>query len=187
VIPTSAVRRVRATALAASVVAVLGLGVCVAAPAAAGQRAGGRIGAATGGATPAELQRMFDAYALIQAQQQLGIDDEHYPQFLARFKTLQDVRQQALIERTRRLAELRRLTNAEPVDEGQIKERLHELDALQSRTDAAVRDALAKIDDVLSVRQQALFRVFEEQMERQKVDLLLRARQAGRRQQAAPQ
>jgi Spy/CpxP family protein refolding chaperone len=134
------------------------------------------------GTTPAELQRMFDAYALIQAQEQLGIDDEHYPQFLARFKALQDVRQKSLAERSRRLAELRRLANKEAVDEGQIEDRLSQLAALDERTFDDVRDAYAKIDQVLTVRQRAKFRIFEEQMERQKIDLLLRARQANRRQ-----
>ncbi len=36
------------------------------------------------------------------------------------------------------------------------------------------------VDDVLTVRQQAQFRVFEEQMERRKLELLMRARQANR-------
>jgi hypothetical protein len=35
---------------------------------------------------------------------------------------------------------------------------------------------------VLTVRQQALFRLFEEQMEQQKLDVLTRARQANRQQ-----
>ncbi len=149
---------------------------------ASAQRSPGRQGTGPAGASPAELQRMFDAYALIQAQEQLGIDDEHYPQFLTRFKGLQDVRQHALAERARRLGELRRLASADPVDDAQIQDRLGELQALDDRTAAAVRDAYDKIDEVLTVRQRAQFRLFEEQMERQKIDLLLRARQANRRQ-----
>ena len=47
-----------------------------------------------------------------------------------------------------------------------------------------VRDALAGIDQVLDVRQQVRFRLFEEQMERRKVDLLMRARQANRQRNA---
>jgi hypothetical protein len=161
-------------------------GLCLAAPALAqGPRQPARPGAARG-ATPAELQRMFDAYALIQAQDQLGIDDDHYAPFLTRFKALQDLRQRAQAERGRRLVELRRLANADSVDEPQVTERLAQLDALDERTADAVRDAYAKIDEVLSVRQRARFRIFEEQMERQKIDLLMRARQANRRQQPPP-
>ena len=36
------------------------------------------------------------------------------------------------------------------------------------------------IDQVLDLRQQAQFRVFEEQMERRKIELVTRARQANR-------
>jgi len=39
---------------------------------------------------------------------------------------------------------------------------------------------------VLDLRQQVRFRIFEEQMERRKVDLLMRARQANRQRQSAP-
>ena len=46
--------------------------------------------------TPAEIQRMFDSYALMQAQEQLQISEDQFPQFLTRFKALQDVRRRAL-------------------------------------------------------------------------------------------
>jgi hypothetical protein len=46
-----------------------------------------------------------------------------------------------------------------------------------------LRKAYDSLDEVLDVRQQARFRIFEENLERRKMDLLLRARQrtAGRR------
>src|SRR5882672_5579987 len=53
------------------------------------------------GIAPAEIQRLFDAYALVQAQEQLTISDDQYAQFLTRFKGLQDVRRKALQEHTR--------------------------------------------------------------------------------------
>ncbi len=166
--------------VAAVVSAVLMLGAAPAWAQGPAQRPGRQGG--PGGTSPAELQQMFDAYALIQAQDQLEIDDAHYPQFLARFKVLQDIRQRALTERARRLNDLRRLTTGDAVDEGQVRDRLRELDALDQRTANAEHEAYGKIDEVLTVRQQARFRLFEEQMERQKVDLLMRARQANRRQ-----
>ena len=60
-------------------VAILGF-LLIASPAAA-QRA--RPPAGTGEeamVSPAEVQRMFDSYALMQAQQQLQITDEQFPQ-----------------------------------------------------------------------------------------------------------
>jgi hypothetical protein len=37
---------------------------------------------------------MFDAYALMQAREQLKIDDEEFTRFMSRFRALQDVRRQ---------------------------------------------------------------------------------------------
>src|SRR6185295_663512 len=58
------------------------------------------------GVAPAEIQRLFDAYALVQAQEQLNISDDKYSQFLARFKALQDIRRKSLQEHTRIVLEL---------------------------------------------------------------------------------
>ena len=61
-----------------------------------------------------------------------------------------------------------------------IKERLTALQELESRTAAEMRKAYNALDEVLDVRQQARFRVFEEQIERRKIELLMRARQQNR-------
>jgi Spy/CpxP family protein refolding chaperone len=159
--------------------------------AAAAAQAGrlGRGGASLDDATvsPAEIQRMFDSYALMQAQEQLKISDDRFPQFLTRFKALQDVRRRGLQERARMVQELRRLVNDPQGDEGQIKDRLKSLDELESRSDGEIRKAYDAINQVLDVRQQAKFRVFEETMERRKLELVTRARQANRKQQLKPQ
>ena len=136
--------------------------------------------------SPAEIQRMFDSYALMQAQEQLRISDERFPQFLTRFKALQDVRRRGLQERARVVQELRRLMNDPQSDEGQIKDRLKSLDELEARSDGDIRKAYDAINQVLDVRQQAKFRVFEENMERRKLELVTRARQANRKQQQQP-
>jgi hypothetical protein len=62
--------------------------------------------------------------------------------------------------------------------------RLHEID---DRGASDLREAYDALDQVLDVKQQARFRVFEEQMERRKVELLLRARQAARARNRAPE
>jgi Spy/CpxP family protein refolding chaperone len=130
--------------------------------------------------TPFELQRLFDSYALLQAQEQLKIGDEQYTKFLPRFKALQDARRQALQQRTRVLNDVRRLLAEVPSDDGLIKERLKQLQEIEGRGDAESRKAYEAIDQVLDVRQQAQFRLFEEQMERRKLELVTRARQANR-------
>jgi len=126
--------------------------------------------------SPAEIQRMFDAYALVQAQDQLKLGDSQYPQFLSRFKALQDVRRRSQVERARRLQELRRLSADEKTDEMQLKDRLRALQDLEVRAAADIAKAFEAVDQTLDVRQQARFRIFEELMERRKIDLVTRAR-----------
>jgi Spy/CpxP family protein refolding chaperone len=130
--------------------------------------------------TPAEIQRMFDSYALMQAQDQLKITDEQFPQFLTRFKALQDIRRQALQERARRIQELRRQLNGPQPDDAVIREHIKALQDLDVRSQNDIRKAYDAIDQVLDLRQQAKFRVFEENMERRKLELVMRARQATR-------
>lgn len=134
--------------------------------------------------TPAEIQRMFDAYALVQAQDQLRLSDEQYSRFLVRFKSLQDVRRRSLQEHARLVAELRRLLMQGQPDESQLKDRMQELQDIDSRAVADVKKAYEGIDQLLDVERQASFRVFEEQMERRKLELITRARQANRPRQA---
>ncbi len=127
--------------------------------------------------SPLEIQRMFDAYALVQAQDRLKLSDEQFPQFLARFKALQEVRRRLQIERMRALRELNRLSQTEKVEDSAFKDQLRVLQEIESRTSAEVRKAYDSIDQVLDVRQQANFRLFEEMMERRKIELVTRARQ----------
>lgn len=130
------------------------------------------------GVSPGEIQRLFDAYVVMQAQQELQLTDEQYPRFLSRVKALQTARQRGLAERVRIIQELRRLDAAPSLDDTQVRAQLKALADAEARTAGEVRDALAAIDQVLDLRQQVRFRLFEEQMERRKADLVLRARQA---------
>jgi hypothetical protein len=141
-----------------------------------------RRGAAppSAGVTPGEIQRLFDAYIVMEAQQELQLSDEQYPRFLTRVKALQAARQRGQTDRGRILQDLRRLSSAQSLDETQVRVQLRALADIDARTASEVRDALAAIDQVLDVRQQVRFRLFEEQMERRKVELLMRARQANR-------
>jgi Spy/CpxP family protein refolding chaperone len=132
------------------------------------------------GVSPAEIQRMFDSYALIQAQDQLKITDEKFPQFLTRFKALQDTRRRNMTERFRLVQDLRRLTNDPQRDEAQMRDRLKALDDLDARAASELVKAYEAINQVLDIYQQAKFRVFEENMENRKLALVMRARQANR-------
>ena len=136
-----------------------------------------------GDMTPGEIQKLFDAYLVMEAQQALQLTDQQYPQFLSRLRTLQDTRRKNQQERNQLMNQLQRLTNPRAQvrgEEAMIKERLTGLQELESRNAAEMRKAYNALDEVLDIRQQARFRVFEEQIERRKIELLMRARQQNR-------
>lgn len=136
------------------------------------------------GVAPGEIQRLFDAYVILQAQQELQLTDAQYPKFVQGMKALFDVRRRTQAERMRVLADIRRLSRQDAGTgrgnrgdtDGQLAERVKELETLRLRAQADAQRALDEIDAVLDVRQRARFRVFEEQMERRKMELLMRAR-----------
>jgi hypothetical protein len=77
------------------------------------------------------------------------------------------------------VGELAKLTApAAVIDEAQVRDKLRALQELESRAAADLRKAYDAIDQGLDVRQQARFRVFEQNMERRKLELMLRARRA---------
>jgi hypothetical protein len=132
------------------------------------------------GVSPGEIQRLFDAYVILQAQQELQLTDAQYPAFVQRMKALLDIRRQTQGERQRLLADIRRLSRAgggeRAAEDAELAARVKELEALRQRAQSDLQRALDEVDQVLDVRQRARFRVFEEQMERRKMELLMRAR-----------
>lgn len=153
------------------------------------QGGGPLAGLDNGNMTPGEIQRLFDAYLVMEAQQALTLNDQQYPQFLIRLKTLQETRRRTTQERNQLMNQLQRLTNPRNQQQGtdaQVKERLTALQDLESRTATEMKKAYSSLDEVLDVRQQARFRVFEENIERRKIELLIRARQQNRPNQQNP-
>jgi hypothetical protein len=137
------------------------------------------------GIAPAEIQRMLDGYELMQAQEMLQLGDEQFPGFLPRLRALQDARRRAQTQRIRVIQELRGMTRSRStLDEVRIKDRLKVLDDLDARSAIEIRQAREALDQVLDVYQQARFRLFESMMEQRKVELVMRARQANRRNRA---
>jgi hypothetical protein len=134
--------------------------------------------------TPAQVQELFDAMLVMQAQQELSLSEQQYAQFLTRLRVLQQTRRRHQQERIRLINELQRLTNPRNQrgggSEAEIRQRLRALQDLESQAVAETRRAYDSIDEILDVRQQAQFRVFEERIERRKLELIARARQNNR-------
>ena len=129
----------------------------------------------------AELAAALDAYALVQAQQQLEISDEKYTVFAARLQRLQTVRRPNQRMRRRLVQDVRRLAGGRanpPGDDASIKAALTTLRDHDEKAAAELRQAYDALDQVLDVRQQARFRLFEEVIEQRKLELLVRAQRA---------
>jgi hypothetical protein len=166
------VRRLLGAVLACTVLAVSPAGAQRERPRAADERMAAR-----------DVQQLFDAYVLMQAQERLALSDQQYPQFVQRLKALQNARRESQAARVAIIQELSRTLagkTGSSADEVALKDGLRRLRETDERSAADVRRAADAVDQVLDVRQQARFRVLEAQMERRKVELLLRARQAAR-------
>ena len=91
---------------------------------------------------PGEIQRLFDAYLVMETQQALQLSDQQYPQFLARLRTLQETRRRNQQERVQLMGQLQRLTNPRATaraEESMLKERLTALQELEARTAAEMQ------------------------------------------------
>ena len=146
------------------------------------QRGRGRgAAAAERGISPAEVLNMLDAYAVLQAGKVLELTEAQEGEFIVRLKRLQQTRRRNQQARNRLVQELRQLVRPEvtQVDEAAVRDRLKQLRDAEDRAAAELKTAYAALDEALNLRQQARFRVFEETLERRKLDLLMRARQAG--------
>lgn len=130
---------------------------------------------------PAEVVRLLDAYAVVQAQDMLQLDDQQYPRFVQRFRALQDARRRVAQARLRLLQGLQRQARRDvQADDAVWRQGLIDLKALEDRGRDEIAKSVAGVDEVLTLRQQVRFRLFEEQMERRKLELMTRARQAVR-------
>jgi hypothetical protein len=169
---------------------VVGIAVLVTVPAPAleaqGQRAGGRPGGR--GALPPpgpnmnqqQVQAWLDTYALVQAERELQLNEEQYPAFVTRLTRLQNIRRRQTGERRRLLNELIGLVQAgQSASESAIDQRLAALEALATRTSTELRQAYREIDTLLTPWQRGRFRLFEEQLERRKIELLTRIGRGG--------
>jgi hypothetical protein len=125
-----------------------------------------------------EVQRLFDAYMAMQAQEVLNLDDAQFSRFLPRLKALHAARRRLAVERQRLVMALGKLSAPAVVtlDEALVREQLKALSELDARTPGDLRAAYDAVDQTLDLRQQARFRQFEQQVERRKFELMLQAR-----------
>jgi len=132
--------------------------------------------------TAGQIQRWFEAFTALQAQERLQLSEAQYFKFMTRLQALQETRRNHQQAHQRILNDLRKLTNPQTGsnDEAAITERLKALKEEDAAATVDIGKAYDGVDETLDMRQQARFRIFEDQVEQQKLELLMRARQNAR-------
>ena len=131
--------------------------------------------------TVQQVEAYFDQVMLHQARTNLTLTDDQFLRFGAGLRRLQVARRQQQRQRLAMVRDLNTLVNATPFDESVVTSKLKELDDFSAQPNDEIRLAYDAIDRVLTLRQRARFRIFEEMMERRKLDLVSRARQQASR------
>jgi hypothetical protein len=129
-----------------------------------------------------QIQRWFEAFTVLQAQEALNLSEAQYGRFVTRLKALQDARRKHQVTRNQIMGDLKKLTNPQngSNDEGALTERLKALRDEDERAVVDLKKGYEGVDETLDIRQQARLRIFEERMEQQKLELLMKTRQNAR-------
>jgi Spy/CpxP family protein refolding chaperone len=128
--------------------------------------------------TVAEVERLFDAWELMQAKTPLQLDDQALLAFMARFQEVQRVQRQHQAARQRLIGELNTLMKAEAtVDDAALGAKTKAFDDLETQHLQDLGKAMSAVDQILTVKQRARLRVFMNRMENQKLVFLAQARQ----------
>ncbi len=133
--------------------------------------------------SPADIQAMFDAMTVMDAERFLSLTSDQFPPFVQRLKKLQEARVLHTRRRNRAMNELRQLANPQngTGDDAAIDGKLKELAAIDTEGRAAMAAALDGVDQLLTPRQRARFRLLEDNIDRKKLDFLTRVRQSAGR------
>ena len=139
-----------------------------------------------GPANQQQVEQWMDTYALVQAQDQLQLTDEQYATFAQRLTRLHNLRRRVMNQRRMLLGDLRVLLNQSPAAaDDAIVAKVKALDDLNRRGGEEIQKAYVDLDGALTPWQRGRFRLFEDQLERRKIDLL-RAIGGGRGGNPAP-
>ena len=89
----------------------------------------GMPGPPEGAINAGQIQRLFEGYMVMQAQDALQLSEAQYGRFVTRLKALQDARRRHQVARNKVMIDLRRLTNPQngSNDEATLTERLRSL------------------------------------------------------------
>lgn len=125
------------------------------------------------------VEDLFDAVEMNDAGNFLQLRDDQYGQFVPRLRRLQALRRQHMMQRRQLIEQLRRLVRQQPPAEDALLEApAKQLDEFDRQAAAGLLAARAQLDEILNLRQRALLRMFDEVMERKKLEIVTRVFQA---------
>ena len=119
-----------------------------------------------------QLQSWIDTFAVVQAERDLQLTGDQYATFIVRLRKLQDVRRRHQMEKGRLMRELNQLLNGSDGRDEAILAHVKSLDDLSQRSAGELKQAYSELDSGLTPWQRGRYRMFEEQLERRKLDLL---------------
>ena len=127
------------------------------------------------------LANALDQFAMVQAQRTLELSEPQYAQFVPLLRELQQLKRKNFQARNRLVQELRRLVRTGRGGEGDpddaaLTAALQKLRENDDRAASELKAAYDALDAVMTPRQRARFRLFEEQIEGRKLELLMNAR-----------
>jgi hypothetical protein len=160
-------------------------------PPARGRGQGGGAGQAPGpqilpSMAPNEIERLFDSVELFNAQGALQLTNQEFLTFGQRLQQFQLVRRQHQINRRKILADLIALTQQATPDEATLTARTKALDDLELQAAQDEQKAFQSLDQVLNVYQRARLRVFLDNQERRKQQLIALAQQQAKKPPTPP-
>lgn len=135
--------------------------------------------AQSGDIAPGDIQAMFEAMTVMEAERFVALTPEQFPVFVQRLKRLQEARAMRMRRHNRAMNELRGMANPQDgrADDATIDGKLRELAAIEVEGRTAIEKAMEAIDQMLSPRQRARFRMLEDNIEKKKFEFLQRVRQ----------
>jgi hypothetical protein len=125
-----------------------------------------------------QIQDQWDTLVLKRSKPFLELSDQQYPNFFLKMTALQDLRNRHVRDRRKLLNEMRAMTNPQrqeqaPPTDAELDAKNHQIDDLETQFGQQERMALKAVDEQLTPYQRVRFRVFEEQMEVQKLQMLI--------------
>lgn len=122
-----------------------------------------------------QVTEQWNVLVLRQSRVALQLTDQQFASFFLKMTDLQMVRDRHQQMRRRAIGELARLTppNSDvTTDDATLIAKTKQLDDIEQQAVSREQQALAAVDAVLTPFQRARFRVFEENMEKRKVQML---------------